>query len=246
MKKNYCIRSYGHRDGTQLDQLIDLVGKLPQTYLGFLDVENGGLVNLKEDSAEQIVLYCLADHANSILSNYEIQINAIDERLLAIGEYLDRSNKRFYLNLKTGEISDLENILASSIYDFLDRYCETAKFEDYLDYLISSGHVIELENYLKDNFDPCLRANGFPLVEYAIMLLKPDILRVLGKYDFDFSDSLHLLLEGGMVNQQLIEALIDGGADIHSKNNRGETIFDKNSPWLEEIKSLEQKRAEQI
>lgn len=211
---------------------------LPSSYRNLLLKENGGLAKPKSEDLTTLLFFGIYDGPNNLEENWNDARGRYKKWILPIGEDLNQDH--ILLDLRNGKIHVL-----GVVHDF-ENYLtnELVKIEhtESIAELISDSRLDRISELL-DRGELGLNAEakfGYTLIQYATFRGLHDVVEFFADRGANPSGCLYIMLNTRFCSLQTIKCLLRNGADPYEQTKEGKTVFDLDSPWIEDI--IEQSR----
>lgn len=232
--KRYLSDHYGPVVEESIVKLESVIGaELPRSYRNLLLEENGGHAQLKTEDSTTLLFFGIYDGPNDLETHWRETRERYKDGILPIGE--DLNEDHILLDLKSGKVHvegtiyDFENFLINSLTQ-VD--CNESVSE-----LISDSRLDLIEGLL-DAGELDLNAQaefGYSLIQYATFRGLHDVVEFLADRGADPSGCLYIMLDTRFCSLKTIKTLLRNGADPKEKTKEGKSIFDLDSPWIDDV-----------
>ena len=233
-RKRYLSDHFGPITEEDVCALESVIGaSLPASYRSLLLKENGGHAQPKSEDFASLLFFGIYDGPNDLETHWSESRDRYKKSILPIGEDLNQDH--ILLDLKSGRIH-----VEGQVHDF-ERYLTTQLVQiehtDSVDELISDSRLDRISELL-DSGELDLNEEakfGYTLIQYATFRGLHDVVEFLADRGANPSGCLYIMLDTGFCSLHTIKCLLRNGADPHEKTKEGKTVFDLNSPWIEDI-----------
>jgi hypothetical protein len=206
---------------------------LPTPYRNFLLKENGGHAQRKSEDFATLLFFGIYNGPNDLEENWNDSRGRYKKWILPIGEDLNQDH--ILLDLRSGkihvegEVHDFESYFATELV----AVEQTESIEE----LISDRRLDRISELLeRGELDLNSEAKfGYSLIQYATFRGLHDVVEFFADRGANPSGCLYIMLDTGFCSLHTIKCLLRHGADPHEQTKEGKTVFDLDSPWIEDI-----------
>lgn len=206
---------------------------LPSSYRNLLLKENGGHAQPKSIESASLLFFGIYDGPNDLEENWNDARGRYKKWILPIGEDLNQDH--ILLDLRSekihvsGEVHDFENYLTNMLV--------AIEHTESIEELISDSRLDRISELL-DRGELDLNAEakfGYSMIQYATFRGLHDVVEFFADRGANPSGCLYIMLDTGFCSLHTIKCLLRNGADPYEQTKEGKTVFDLDSPWIEDI-----------
>ena len=234
LRTRYLSHHFGPIAEEDVCKLEGAIGAfLPTPYRNLLLKENGGHAQPKSEEFATLLFFGIYDGPNDLEENWNFARGRYKKWILPIGEDLNQDH--ILLDLRSCKIH-----VSGDVHDF-ETYFTTRLVEiehtDSIEELISDSRLDRIGELL-DRGELDLNAEakfGYSLIQYATFRGLHDVVEFFSDRGANPSGCLYIMLDTGFCSLHTIKCLLRNGADPHELTKEGKTIFDLDSPWIEDV-----------
>ncbi|GHC61796.1 SMI1/KNR4 family protein [Roseibacillus persicicus] len=233
-RKRYLSDHFGPIAEDDVCALESAIGaSLPGSYRSFLLKENGGHARLRTEDFASLLFFGIYDGPNDLKTHWGESRDRYKKSILPIGQ--DLNEDHILLDLKSGRLH-----IEGQVHDF-EIYLTTQLVQieqtDSIEELISDSRLDRISELL-DSGELDLNEEarfGYTLIQYATFCGLHDVVEFFADRGASPSSCLYIMLDTGFCSLHTIKCLLRNGADPHEKGKEGKTVFDLDSPWIEDV-----------